>query len=333
MKVTRIQTLWTVATVVLGVTADGAHAQATSTGSGQAWPSKTVRIIVPFAPGGTTDVLARMLGKKYSETFGQPFVVENRAGAGGMIGTDVAIKAPADGYTLLFTSASLSVNTTLLASKVKLDPTKDLAPVIWASSVPLVLVLHPSVPAKTVQELVALSKRQKSGLNAGHNGSGTTGHIAVEMLAQQTGAKVVPIAYKGGGPTTTAVLGGEIDLVFSTLTTVKPHIEAGRVRALAVTTRKPSSIFPKLPTMDSIYPGFESDNWFGMFVVTGTPKEIVTRLHALAAEALKSSEIRDFIARDGGDIVASSPEELGAHLKNEIARYAKVIRAANIKPE
>jgi tripartite-type tricarboxylate transporter receptor subunit TctC len=274
-----------------------------------------------------------MLGKKYTESLGQPFVVENRAGAGGMIGTDVAVKAPADGYTLLFTSASLSVNTTLLATKIKLDPTRDLAPVIWASSVPLVLTLHPSVPARTVQELVALSKRQKGGLNAGHNGSGTTSHIAVEMLAQMTGARVVPIAYKGGGPTTTAVLGGEIDFVFSTLTTVKPHIEAGRVRALAVTTRKPSSIFPKLPTMDSIYPGFESDNWFGMFVAAGTPSAIVTRLHTLAVEGLKSPEVRDFIARDGGDIVASTPEELGSHLRAEIARYAKVIKAGNIKPE
>jgi tripartite-type tricarboxylate transporter receptor subunit TctC len=300
---------------------------------GQTWPGKTVRIIVPFAPGGTTDVLARMLARRYGETLGQPFVVENRSGAGGMIDTEVAIKAPADGYTLLFTSASLSVNTTLFASKIKLDPTKDLAPVVWASSVPLVLTLHPSVPAKTVQELVALSKKQKGGLNAGHNGSGTTSHIAVEMLAQQTGAKVVPIAYKGGGPTTTAVLGGEIDFVFSTLTTVKPHIEAGRVRALAVTTRKPSSIFPKLPTMDSIYPGFESDNWFGMFVAAATPKEIVTRLHGLAVETLKSAEVRDFIVRDGGDIVAGGPEEFGAHFRSEIARYAKVIRAGGIKPE
>jgi tripartite-type tricarboxylate transporter receptor subunit TctC len=308
-------------------------AQATSTGSGQAWPSRTVRIVVPFPPGGTTDVLARMLARKYGESLNQPFVVENRAGAGGMIGAEVAAKAPADGYTLLFTSAALSVNTTLFASKTKFDPVKDLAPVIWASSVPLVLTLHPSVPAKTVQELVALSKRQKGGLNAGHNGSGTTSHIAVEMLSQQTGAKVVPIAYKGGGPTTTAVLGGEIDFVFSTLTTVKPHIEAGRVRALAVTTRKPSSVFPKLPTMDSIYPGFESDNWFGMFVATGTPKEIVTRLHALAVEALKSAEIREYIAKDGGDIVASSSEELGTHLRNEIARYGKVIKAGNIKAE
>jgi tripartite-type tricarboxylate transporter receptor subunit TctC len=274
-----------------------------------------------------------MLGKKYTESLGQPFVVENRAGAGGMIGTEVVARAPADGYTLLFTSASLSVNTTLFASKFKFDPVKDLAPVIWASSVPLVLTLHPSVPAKSVQELVALSKRQPAGLNGGHNGSGTTSHIAVEMLIQQTGAKVVPIAYKGGGPTTTAVLGGEIDFVFATLTTVKPHIEAGRVRALAVTTRKRSSVFPKLPTMDSIYPGFESDNWFGLFVPANTPKEIVTRLHGLAVEALKSSEVRDYIAKDGGDVVASTPEELGSHLRNEIARYAKVIKAGNIKPE
>jgi tripartite-type tricarboxylate transporter receptor subunit TctC len=301
--------------------------------SAQTWPSKTARIIVPFAPGGTTDVVARMLGKKYTESLGHPFVVENRAGAGGMIGTEVAARAPADGYTLLFTSASLSVNTTLFASKFKFDPVKDLAPVIWASSVPLVLTLHPSVPAKSVQELVALSKRQASGLNGGHNGSGTTSHIAIEMLRQQTGAKVVPIAYKGGGPTTTAVIGGEIDFVFATLTTVKPHVESGRVRALAVTTRKRSSVFPNLPTMDSIYPGFESDNWFGMFVPTGTPKEIVAKLHGLAVEALKSAEVRDYIAKDGGDIVASTPEELGAHLRNEIARYAKVIRAGNIKAE
>jgi tripartite-type tricarboxylate transporter receptor subunit TctC len=299
----------------------------------QAWPAKTVRIIVPFAPGGTTDVQARLLAKKYSENLGQTFVVENRAGAGGMIGAEVAVRAPADGYTLLFTSASLSVNTTLFASKIKFDPTKDLAPVIWASSVPLVLTLHPSVPVRSVKELVELSKRQKGGLNGAHNGSGTTSHIALEMLAQQAGARLVPIAYKGGGPTAIALLSGEVDFSFSTLTTVKGHIEGGRLRGLAVTTRKPSSVFPKLPTMASFYPDFESDNWFGMFVVAGTSKDIITKLHALAAETLKSPELRDFIARDGGDVIASTPEELGAHLRSEIARYAKVIKAGNIKAE
>jgi tripartite-type tricarboxylate transporter receptor subunit TctC len=299
----------------------------------QGWPVKPVRIIVPFAPGGTTDTEARMLAKKYTESLGQSFVVENRAGAGGMIGAELAARAPADGYVLLFTSASLSVNSTLLASKFKFDPTKDLAPVIWASSVPQVLTLHPSVPARTVKELVELSKRSRAGLNAGHNGSGTTNHIALEMLMQQAGAKLVPIAYKGGGPTTIALLAGEIDFAFSTLTTVKSHIEGGRMRAIAVTTRKPSGIFPQLPTMASFYPDFESDNWFGMFVAAGVPKEIVTKLHALAAEALKSPELRDAITRDGGDVIASTPEEFGAHLRSEIARYAKVIRAGKIQPE
>jgi tripartite-type tricarboxylate transporter receptor subunit TctC len=299
--------------------------------SAQSWPSKPVRIIVPFAPGGTTDTQARMLAKKYSDTLGQAFVVENRPAAGGMVGTEQVVKAPPDGYLLLFTSSSLSVNTTLFASKFKLDPTRDLAPVILASSVPLVLTMHPSVPAKSVKELVALSKQHQTGLTAGHNGSGTTSHIALEMLSQQAGAKLVQIPYKGGGPTTIALLSGEIDICWSTLTTVKPHVESGKLRALAVSTKKRSSIMPALPTMDSMDPGFESDNWFAMFVAANTSKEIVTKLHGLAADALKSPEMRDFISKDGGDVVASTPEELGAHLRNEIARYAKVIKAANIR--
>lgn len=303
------------------------------TATAQTWPAKTVRIIVPQSPGGTTDIQARLLARKYTDTLGQAFVVDNRAGASGMIGTEAVVRAPADGYTLLFNSSSLSVSATLFASKFKFDPLKDLAPVIWTSSVPLVLALHPSVPAKSIKELVALSKRDKKGLNGGHNGSGTTSHIALEMFRQQTGATLESIGYKGGGPATIAILAGEIDFMFSTLTTVKSHVESGRLRGLAVSTRKRSSVFPNLPTMDSIYPGFESDNWFGLFVPTGTPKEIVARLHALALEALKTPELRDMIAKDGGDVVGSTPEELGAHLKSEITRYAKVIKAGNIKAE
>jgi tripartite-type tricarboxylate transporter receptor subunit TctC len=294
----------------------------------QAWPAKTVRIILPFAPGGSTDMQARFLAKKYTESLGQAFVVDNRAGASGMIGTEQVARATPDGYTLLFTSASLSVNTTLFASKIKFDPLKDLAPVIWTASVPLVLALHPSVPAKTPKELVALSQRGK-GLNGGHNGSGTTSHIALEMF-RQLGAKCETIGYKGGGPGTIAVLSGEIDFTFSTLSTVKQHVEAGRLRGIAVTTKNPSSVFPKLPTMTSIYPGFESDNWFGLFAPTGISKDIVARLHSLAVEALRSPELKDLIAKDGGDVVASKPEELGAHLRDEVARYAKVIKAGNI---
>jgi len=299
----------------------------------QNWPTKAARIVVPFAPGGSTDLQARLLAKKFTESLGQPFVVENRAGAGGMIGTEVVARAATDGYTLLFTSASLSVNITLLGAKFKFDALKDLTPIVWTASVPLVLAIHPSVPAKTVKDLVALSKRDKRGLNGGHNGSGTTSHIALEMFRQQTGAQAESIGYKGGGPGTIAVLAGEIDFTFATLTTVKPHLESGRLRGLAVSTKKRSSVFPDLPTMDSIYPGFESDNWFGLFAPTSVAKEIIARLNALSLEALRGAEMRDIIARDGGDVVGSSPEELGAHLRSEVARYAPVIKVGNIKSD
>ena len=299
----------------------------------QQWPTKAVRIIVPASPGGTTDVTARLLAKKYTEALGQTFVVDNRGGAGGMIGTEAALRAPADGYTIFFSSSSLSVNATLFGSQLKFDPTRDFAPVIWTSSVPLVLALHPSVPAKSAKELATLSKQVRKGLNGGHNGSGTTSLIALEMYRQATGIALQSISYKGGGPAAIALLGGEIDFMFATLSTVKPHIEQGRLRGLAVTTRKPSRIFPQLPTMDSMYPGFEADNWFGLFVLTAVPKDIITRLHALSIEALRTPELRDVITRDGSEIVASTPEELGAHLKSEIARYAKVIKAANITAE
>ena len=296
----------------------------------QAWPAKPVRIIVAVPPGGTTDLTARLLGKKYSDSLGQSFLVDNRPGASSMIGTELVIRSPADGYTLFFSSASLSVNATLFGAKYKFDPMKDLAPIIWTSSVPLVLTLHPSVPAKSVKELAALSKRTRKGLNGGHNGSGTTSHIALEMFRQMTGAAIESIPYKGGGPTTIAMLSGEIDFTFSTLSTVKSHVESGRLRGLAVTTKKPSRVFPNLPTMDSLFPGFEADNWFGLFAPSGISKDIVGRLHALAVEALRSPELREVIAKDGGEVVASSPEQLGAHLRNEIARYAKVIKAGNI---
>lgn len=297
----------------------------------QSWPSKPVRIIVPFAAGGASDTQGRLLARSFSETFKRQFVVENRTGAAGAIGAEFVVRAPADGYTLLFTTAALSVNAALYGAKQKFDPTKDLAPVIWASSVPLVLNTHPSVPVRSVKELVNLSKRHKSGLNGGHHGSGATNQIAIEMLIQQTGANIVQVPYKGGTPSTIALLSGEVDFVFSTMTTVVPYLQSGRLRGLAVSTKKRSSIFPEMPTMDSIYPGFESDNWFGMFAPAGTPKEIISRLHASATEAMKSAEFRNLIAQAGGDVAGGPPEELGLHLQSEIARYSTVIKTGNIQ--
>jgi tripartite-type tricarboxylate transporter receptor subunit TctC len=298
----------------------------------QAWPTKPVRIIVPFGPGGGTDIQGRLLGKKFYDSMGQTFVLENRAGASGLIGAELIAHSPPDGYNILFTTASLSVNVSLY-KKIAFDPVKDLLPVSWISSVPLVLVVHPSVPAKSAQDLVALTKRQKGGLNAASNGAGTTSHLSLEMLKQFAGAKLEHIAYKGGGPAIAAMVSGEVDFQFATALAAKPFIGQGKVRALAVTTAKRSGAFPDLPTMASIYPGFESDNWYAMFLPAGTPKEIAGKLNAEILKALKSPDIRDFIVKEGGDPVGSTPEELSAYFKREVEKYAKIIKAGNITAE
>lgn len=308
-----------------------ARAQTQASGAGQTWPTKPVRVIVPFAPGGTSDVLARLIGKKMHESTGQPFIAENRAGAAGMIGAEAAVRAPADGYTALLMSAALSVNTTLYATRAKFDPLKDLATVTWICSVPMLLLVHPSVPVKSVAELLALAKRTPAGLNGGHNGAGTTSHIALEMLRQMAGVNATAIAYKGGGPTLTAILAGEVDFTFATLTTSKQQIEAGKLRPLAVTIAKPIKEYPQLPTLKSMYSDFESDNWFGIFVPSKMPRELLTRMHAGLVEAINSPEVRGYIAKEGGEPVASTPEEFERHFRSEVARYAKVIKAGNIK--
>jgi len=298
----------------------------------QSWPARPVRIIVPFAPGGGSDIQARLLAKKFYEIFGQTFVVETRTGAGGLIGAEIVAKSPPDGYTALFTTASISVNVSL-HKKIAFDPVKDLQPLSLISSTPLVLVVHPSVPARSVKEFVALGKRRKEGLNAASNGSGTTSHLAIEMLKQAAGVSLVHIPYKGGGPAIAAVMGGETDFVFTTALTAQPHVKSGRVHGLAVTTLKKSPGFPDLPTMASVYPGFESDNWYAMFFPAGTPKDIVARLNAEIVKALKSPDIRDFITKEGGDPVGSTPEELAAYFKREVDKYAKIIKAGNITAE
>jgi tripartite-type tricarboxylate transporter receptor subunit TctC len=304
----------------------GAAAQA------QTWPAKPVRVIIPFAPGGGTDIQGRLLGKKFYESMGQTFVVENRTGAAGLIGAEVAARAPADGYTILFTTASLAVNVSLY-KKIAFDPLKDLQPVSWISSVPLVLVVHPSVPVNSPRELVALAKREKGKMNAAHNGSGTTSHLSIEMLKQFAGVDVTPIPYKGGGPAIAAMVSGETDFSFATALAAQPHIKAGKVKALAVTTAKPSGAFPALPTMVSLYPGFESDNWYAMFFPTGTPKDVVAKLNAEIVKALKANDIRDFIVQEGGDPVGSTPAELDAYFKREVGKYAKIIKAGNISAD
>ena len=300
--------------------------------SAQTWPAKPVRIVVPFTPGGGLDIQARLFGKKFYETLGQTFVIENRTGAGGLIGAEAVARAAPDGYTVLFSSASLAVNVSLY-KKLAFDPVKDFDPVSWVSSVPLVLVVHPSVPVKNVPELVALAKKRAGQFNASSNGVGTTSHLSIEMLKQYAGVAVTHVPYKGGGPAITAVLSGEVDIAFVPVLSAQPFMKSGKVKVLAVTTAKRSTILPDVPTMKSFYPEFESDNWYAFFVPAGTPQDIVAKLNAEILKALKAPDVIDYLSHDGADPVGSTPAELAANYRREIVKYAKLIKAANIQPE
>ena len=290
-----------------------------------------MRILVPFPPGGGTDIQARLLSNAFQKSLGQNFIIDNRTGASGLIAGQLAVDSPPDGYTILFTSASISVVVTLFAKRFSFDVQSDLAPLSWISSTPLVLSLHPSVPAKSVRELVALAKRTPRGMNAGGNTAGSTAHLTAEMFNQVTGVKSTVLTYRGGGPAVLALLGGEIDYIFATAPSIMPHLNSGKAKALAVTTPKRASALPDLPTMNSVFPGFESDNWYAMFYPKGTPKPIVDRMNAEIRKALDTPEIKSFMPKEALDPVASSPEALAALLKSEIEKYARVIRLANIR--
>jgi tripartite-type tricarboxylate transporter receptor subunit TctC len=321
-------------TKALAVAALAALATAASEPSiAQQWPDKPVRILVPFPPGGGTDIQARLLSVAFQKSMGQNFLIDNRTGASGLIATQIAVESPPDGNTILFTSGSISVIATLYAKRMKFDVHKDLAPVSWISSTPLVLSLHPSVPAKSVKEFLALAKRSRGSLNAGGNSAGSTAHLSAEMLNQALGIKSVVLFYRGGGPATIALISGEIDYIFATAPSIMPHLKAGRAKALAVTTPKPSSALPDLPTMNSFIPGFESDNWYAMFYPRGTPRPIVDKLNSEIRKALDTAEVKAFYPKEALDPVASTPEQLGALLKTEVDKYAKVIRFANIQPD
>ena len=299
----------------------------------QKWPEKPVRILVPFPPGGGTDIQARLLSKAFQKSTGENFIIDNRTGAGGLIAGQLAVEAPPDGYTILFTSGSISVAVTLYAKRMKFNVQTDLLPISWISSTPLVLSVHPSVPANSVKELVALAKRTPGGMNAAGNTAGSTAHLTAEMFNQVTGIKSTVLTYRGGGPAVIALVSGEVDYLFATAPSIMPHLVTGKARALAVTTPKRSSALPDLPTMNSIFPGFESDNWYAMFFPKGTPKPIVDRMNSEIRKALNTPELREFMPKQALDPVASSPEELSALLKSEIPKYAKVIQQANIHVE
>jgi len=298
----------------------------------QDYPAKPVRIVVPFAPGGGTDILARLLSQRFFEYHGHAATVDNRAGAGGNIGAEIVAKSPPDGYTLMFSTASVAVNVTLYP-KMAFDIRRDFLPVSLMASAPLVLTLHPSVPVKSVKELVQIAKTRKGGVNFGSNGNGTTSHLSGLLFSQLGNAPLTHIPYKGAGAAINAMLTGEVDMAFLAAFSGTPHIRSGRLRGLAVTTKQRSPALPELPTLDSMYPGFETDNWFAMFAPAGTPQAIVTRLHGDIVRATRHPDVNGYIQREGGYAVAGTPAELAAVVNRDIEKYGRLVKASGARPD
>ena len=298
----------------------------------QEYPARAIRIIVPFTPGGGTDLLARLLSQRFTEAFGQSVIVENRAGSGGNIGAEFVIRSPADGYTLLMSTASMAVNVSLYP-KLSFDVRRDLVPIVQVASAPIVLCVHPSVPARTIKELVALSKTRKEGLNFGSNGTGTTSHLAGVMLQQVAGLQLTHIPFKGASAAMISLVGGEVDMGLPAVISGRPNIAAGKLRGLAVTTKRPSSVLPDLPTLDSMYPGFDIDNWFALFAPTGTPQIVVTRIHAEVVKGIQHADMKAWMTREGAEPVGSTTAEFAVFFRSEIEKYAKIVKVSGAKPD
>lgn len=296
----------------------------------QDYPVRAIRIIVPFAAGGGADTLARLLAQRWHESMGQAVIVDNRAGASGNIGAEVVAKSVPDGYTLMLSTASTAVNQTLYP-KLPFDLRRDLIAISQMASSGIVLVSHPSVPVRNVKELVALSHKTKGGVNFASNGAGTTSHLAGALLNQMARVTLNHIHYKGAAPAMTAAVGGEVEIALPAIISARPHILSGRLRGLAVTTAKKSSALPNLPTLDSMYPGFDLSNWFVVFAPAKTPQPIVTRLHGEVVKALQHPDVKAFMERDGADPVGNSPAEVTAFINREVEKFAKIIRSAGVK--
>ena len=297
----------------------------------QNYPSRPIRFIVPFAAGGGTDLVARTLAHKLTQALGQPVVVDNRTGASGVIGTELASKSAPDGYTIMIATPTLAVNPSLIPN-LSYDPVKDFAPVSLIATSPHLLAISPSLPAKSVGELVALAKSRAEPLTFSSGSTGGSSHLAGELFNTMAGIHMVHIPYRGTGEAVTAVLGGVVSMAFLDVPTMLPHIKSGRLRGIAVTSTKRSSVAPELPTIaESGFPGFESGLWYGVVAPARTPPEIIARLNAELVKITQSPEMRETLRAEGAESVGSTPEAFSELIRREIVRWAKVIRDAHIK--
>jgi tripartite-type tricarboxylate transporter receptor subunit TctC len=312
-----------VAVVALTICTLAAHAQT--------FPTKPVRLVVPFAAGGSTDIIGRTLAQKLNEMWGQPVVVDNRAGGSTVIGTDIVAKAPADGHTLLVTPAPFTIVPSL-TPKLPYDPQRDFEPITLINTTPLVVVVHPGVPAKSVKDLIALAKAKPGALNYGSSGSGGSNHLAGELFNAMAGVKMVHVPYKGNAPALTDLVGGHVDLVFNGLTSALPLVKSGKLRALGMTSLKRAGALPDVPTLDEQgLRGFQAVAWNGLTAPARTPKEIIDRLNADVVKVIRSPELAEKLKAEGSDPVGSSVGEYAAFLRDEIAKWRKVIDFAGIK--
>lgn len=305
-----------------------------STGWGQQYPTKPIRIVVPIAAGGTGDALARFVGERLSDTFHQQVVIDNRPGANGFIGTEAVIKSPADGYTILLASTgNIAINPGLYGIKLPFDPERDLAPITQVANTSLVLVVHPSLPVRNIRELIAFAKAKPGTLDYVSPGNGSTAHLNTAYFASMAGIKINPIVYKGSTPGRMAVVAGEVPIFVDGMIPALPLIQTGRVRALGVTSAQRSPILPAIPAIGEVVPGYVGYVWYGVFAPAGTPKDILARLHAAIVGVLKIPELKARLAEQGADVVANSPVEFGAYVKSEIVKWSRVIKEAGAKAD
>ena len=301
---------------------------------GQTYPSKPIRLIVPFAAGGGNDNVARLVGKRLSDSLGQPLVIDNRPGAGGVLGAELAAKAAPDGYTLFLGGvASHAVNPNL-NDRLPYDPIRDFAPVVLLASAPLVLVVHPSVPADSVKAFVALARSKPGQLNYASNGNGSSSHLAAVMFDSMTGVDMVHVPYKGLSPALADLLSGRVQVMFSSVVAILPHIKAEKLRGLAVTGSRRLPSMPNLPTIaESGLPGYEASSWYGVLAPAGTPREIVARLNSELVKVLDQPEVRGSLLAEGAEPIGGTPEQFAAHIRSEKERLGKLIREAKIRLE
>jgi tripartite-type tricarboxylate transporter receptor subunit TctC len=299
----------------------------------QTYPAKSIRIVAPFPPSGGTDLFARALAQKLGAVFGQQVIVDNRSGAGGMIGSDMVARAAPDGYTLLVTSSSTHSIAPHLTRKPLYDPLRDFAPVIAIASAPNLLVVHPSLPVRTVTQLIDLAKARPGAINYASNGAGTLSHLTGELFKLQTATNLAHIPYKGGPPAVIDLVTGQVSVLFTAIPTVVTQVRAGRLRAIAVTGLKLVDAIKDVPTVAETVPGFESSQWWGMFAPPGTPADIIDRLNAEVGRMLADAEVKARFANEGADSIGGSPREFAAYLKADYEKWGKVVKEAGIRPE